>query len=157
MIRPAVLADVPHLARCIRGLARYEKLEHECAIDEQRLAAHLFGPEPVCFALVAESAAGIVGFALCYLTYSTFKTAPCLHLEDLFVVPEARGEGHGLALLRFVAAETVRRGCARLQWNVLDWNEPAIRFYEQQGAEVLPDWRVVRLAGAALQAAARAR
>lgn len=150
MIRPAVATDVPHILHCIRELARYERLEHECDLDAARLREHLFGEAPVAFALIAEQQGVPVGFALCFPTYSTFKTRACLHLEDLFVLPEHRGGGHGLALLRAVAHEAVRRGCPRLGWNVLDWNEPAIGFYRAQGAELLPDWRTCRLAGAAL-------
>lgn len=156
MIRPATPADVPHILHCIRELARYERLEHECEPDAVRLREHLFGRAPVAFALIAEHGDLPVGFALCFATYSTFKTRTCLHLEDLFVLPEHRGAGHGLALLRAVAKEAVRRGCPRLDWNVLDWNEPAIGFYRAQGAEVLPDWRTCRLAGAALQQMAAA-
>jgi len=150
MIRPATAADVPHLLRCIRELARYERLEHQLDLDGERLRADLFGPRPVCAALIAEDGGQPIGFALFFTTYSTFRTRACMHLEDLFVLPEHRGHGHGLALLRAVAAEAVRRGCPRLDWNVLDWNEPAIGFYRAQGAEVLPDWRTCRLHGLAL-------
>lgn len=155
MIRPAAPADVPHLLDCIRGLARYEHLEHELDLDGARLGQHLFGDAPACGAFVAETDGRVVGFALFFQTYSTFKSRPCLWLEDLFVQPDQRGHGHGLMLLRAVAQEAVRRGCPRLDWNVLDWNEPAIGFYRAQGAEVLPDWRTCRLAGAALRAMAQ--
>jgi GNAT superfamily N-acetyltransferase len=155
MIRPATEDDVPHLIECIRGLARYERLEHQLDLDPERLRAHLFGPTPACHAFVAEQDGQPVGFALYFASYSTFETRPCLYLEDLFVQPERRGEGHGLALLRAVAAEAVRRGCPRLDWNVLDWNRPAIDFYTARGAELLPDWRTCRLQGRALLDMAR--
>ena len=150
MIRKATENDVPHLAHCIRELARYERLEHELEVDEGRLAEHLFGARPAVSAFVAEADGVPVGFALFFATFSTFKTRSCLYLEDLFVLPQHRGAGHGLALLRAVAAEAVRRGCPRLDWNVLDWNESAIGFYRAHGAEVLSDWRTCRLQGAAL-------
>jgi GNAT superfamily N-acetyltransferase len=149
-IRPATPRDVPAIAAFIAALARYEKLEHLCDADEGRLRAHLFGDRPACSALVAWLGDEPVGFALFFPTYSTFRTMPCLWLEDLFVQPEQRGHGIGLALLRALAAEAVRRGCPRLDWAVLDWNVPAIGFYEKQGAVVLPDWRVCRLEGDAL-------
>jgi GNAT superfamily N-acetyltransferase len=150
MIRPAAPADLDSLLACIQGLARYEKLEHELELDAGRLRAALFGPDACAFALVAEEGADVVGFALGFVAFSTFKTKVCLHLEDLFVREDRRGRGHGLALLRAVAKEAVRRGCARLGWNVLDWNAPAIAFYERQGARLLSDWRSCRLDGDAL-------
>jgi len=153
-VRAAVPADVPHIARFIRDLARYEHLEHQLDLDEGRLHEHLFGAQPACGALLAEVAGQPVGFALFFATYSTFRTQPCLHLEDLFVVPEQRGCGTGLALLRAVAAEAKRRNCPRLDWCVLDWNAPAIGFYEKQGARLLSDWRICRLEGPALDRAA---
>lgn len=155
-IRAAAPADVPALLHFIRELARYEHLEHQLDLDAERLAAHLFGPSPSCGALLAEVVGHPVGFALFYASYSTFRTRPCLHLEDLFVLPEHRGAGTGLALLRAVAAEAVRRGCPRLDWNVLDWNAPAIGFYEKQGAALLPDWRTCRLEGEGLAKVAAA-
>jgi len=156
MIRRATPDDIGHILHCIRELARYERLEHECELDAARLREHLFGARPVAWALVAEHSGQRVGFALCFATFSTFKTRACMHLEDLFVLPEHRGQGLGLQLLRACAAEAVRQGCPRLDWNVLDWNEPAIGFYRAQGADVLPDWRTCRLQGAALQAMATA-
>lgn len=155
-VRAATPADVPTIARFIRELARYEQLEHQLDLDEARLRDHLFGPHPACGALIAEADGGPAGFALWFQTYSTFRTRPCLHLEDLFVLPEFRGRGLGLALLRELAAVAVARDCPRLDWQVLDWNAPAIGFYEKQGARVLPDWRVCRLDGEALQKVAAA-
>lgn len=156
-IRTARLEDVPHIARFIRDLARYEEREHELDVDEARLRDHLFGSSPVCGALIAVADGAPVGFALHFTSYSTFRTEPCLHLEDLFVDPEQRGRGIGLALLRAVAALAVERGCARLDWTVLDWNKSAIAFYEQQGARLLPDWRVCRLDGDVLRRVAAGR
>ena len=147
-------ADVPVIARCIRDLARYEKLEHQLDLDEARLHSHLFGAPPVCHSLIGTVDGTAVGFALYFTTYSTFRTQPCLYLEDLFVQPEHRGCGLGLALLRALAAEAVARGCPRLDWSVLDWNVSAIGFYEKQGARLLHDWRVCRLDDAALARAA---
>jgi len=143
--------DVPHVARFIRDLARYEKLEHQVDLDEERLRRHLCGPQPACGALLARVNGVPVGFALFFPTYSTFRTEACLWLEDLFVVPEHRGNGVGLALLRAVAKVAVDRGCPRLDWAVLDWNAPAIGFYERQGARILTDWRICRVDDAALQ------
>ena len=150
MIRPARTDDLSHILRCIRELARYEKLEHELELDEQRLHVHLFGEQPIVKALIAEDLDERVGFALFYTSYSTFKMRPCLYLEDLVVLPEHRGKGHGLRLLAAVAAEAETMGCARLTWNVLDWNEPAIRFYRSQGADLMPDWRSCHLTGEGL-------
>lgn len=156
VVRPAGPEDVAHVARFIRELARYEKLEHHLDLDLQRLREHLGGPQPQCGALLALLDGEPVGFALFFPTYSTFRTRSCLHLEDLFVQPDRRGHGIGLALLRAVAAVAVARGCPRLDWNVLDWNTSAIGFYERQGAQLLSDWRVCRLEGDALQRAAAA-
>ena len=154
-IRAAVPADVSAIAQFIVDLARYEHREHEVERDDARLREHLFGRTPVCAALLAEIDARPVGFALFFTSYSTFRMQPCVHLEDLFVQPERRGAGIGLQLLRAVAQVAVARGCPRLDWTVLDWNESAIRFYEKQGARLLPDWRVCRLDGDALLRCAR--
>jgi len=158
-VQPAAPGDETLIARFIRDLARYEKLENRLDVSEARLRRDLFGPAPASGALLARWDGAPAGFALFFPTYSTFRTEPCLHLEDLFVVPELRGQGIGLALLRAVADVAVQRGCPRLDWQVLDWNAPAIGFYEKQGARVLTDWRVCRLDGEALArcaAAARA-
>jgi GNAT superfamily N-acetyltransferase len=151
MIRPATRADVPVILRFICELADYERLRGEVEVDERTLAEHLFGPEPVCSALIAEDDGRPVGFALWFVSYSTFKMRPCLWLEDLYVVPQARGRGHGKALLRHLARIAVERGYARFDWAVLEWNEPAIRFYREIGARMLTDWRICRLDGAALR------
>jgi GNAT superfamily N-acetyltransferase len=154
MIRPARRGDEAHIARFIRDLARYEKLEHELDLSEERLAEHLFGAAPVCGALIAEQDGRPVGFALHFTSYSTFWCKPCVFLEDLYVDPDQRGNGHGLALLRALAKLAIERGCPRLDWHVLDWNQLAIDFSQRQGATVMPDWRTCRLDGAALQAMA---
>ena len=139
------------MLRFVAELAAFERLSDELEVDgaEARLREHLFGREPRCEVLLADDAGNAVGFALFYPTYSTFKTAPCLHLEDLYVTPAARGSGIGEALLREVARIARDRGCARLQWNVLDWNRRAIAFYERMGASLLGDWRTCRVEGAA--------
>ena len=148
-IRPATPDDVALVFGFITALARFERLEHEVEHDgaEARLREHLFGARPACEVLIAEQAGDAVGFALFFATYSTFKTEVCLHLEDLFVEPERRGRGIGEALLRTVAKVAADRGCARLQWNVLDWNTGAIAFYERLGARLLDDWRTCRVEG----------
>jgi len=149
-VRPAVPGDVPVIVALIRALAEYERLAHEADPDPGRLHAHLFGDRPVAECLIAEAAGTPVGFALFFTSYSTFLTRPGLYLEDLFVVPAARGRGHGKALLVALARLAVERGCGRLEWAVLDWNEPAIRFYESLGAAAMTEWTVNRVTGAAL-------
>ena len=150
-IRPARPGDEPHIARFIRDLARYEKLEHQLDLSEARLTEHLFGKSPVCSALLVEHDGRPVGFALFFTSYSTFWCKPCLFLEDLYVDPGFRGHGYGLALLKALAAEAIARDYPRLDWHVLDWNQLAIDFYERQGATVMPDWRTCRFEGDALQ------
>jgi GNAT superfamily N-acetyltransferase len=150
MIRPAAPADVPTIARLIRALAEYEKLAHEVVLDEAKLRDHLFGPRPYCECLIAEDAGTPVGFALFFHNYSTFLAKPGLYLEDLFVLPEYRGRGHGKALLIALAKLTVERGCGRLEWSVLDWNAPAIAFYRSLGAKPMDEWTVMRVTGTEL-------
>lgn len=151
MIRPAQQGDEHVIVRFIHELAAYERLEHRLDTDVGRLREHLFGPKPCCEALLAEEAGKPVGFALFFLCYSTFKTAPCLWLEDLYVQPQARGRGHGKALLHALAELALARGYPRIDWAVLDWNASAIGFYTALGAHVLPDWRVCRVEDAAIQ------
>lgn len=156
MIRDAQRQDVPKILDLIRELADYEKLTVELELSEHALARHLFGEPRLCEALVAcQGEEHVVGYALVFASYTTFKTRACLFLEDLYVQPASRGQGFGRALLSAVAELAERRGCARMQWNVLDWNTPAIEFYEALGAEVLPDWRVCQLSGEALAGLAR--
>ena len=151
MIRPALPADVPALLTLIRDLARYEKLEHEVVGTEDDLRHHLFGPTPRAEALVVTEGEALLGLALYFHNFSTFLCKPGLHLEDLFVQPEHRGKGYGAALLRALAAIALERGCGRLEWSVLDWNEPAKGFYRSLGAEEMSDWRIMRVTGEALE------
>ena len=153
MIRPATAADVPVIVGLVRALAEYEKLADQVRLEEGPLREHLFGPRPWAEVLLAEETGEVVGFALFFPTYSTFAGRPGLYLEDLFVRPEHRGRGHGAALFRAVARLAVERACGRLEWAVLDWNEPALAFYRSRGAVPLDDWTVYRLDGAALRAA----
>jgi GNAT superfamily N-acetyltransferase len=154
VIRPATRADTPAIARLIRGLAEYERLYDEVTLDEDSLRDHLFGPRPFAEVLMAEEAGEVVGFALFFHSFSTFVGKPGIYLEDLFVQPEHRGKGHGKALLRAVARLAVERGCGRLEWSVLNWNEPAIRFYRSLGAVPTNEWTAYRLTGEPLRAAA---
>lgn len=144
-LRAATPADVPELLRLIRELAEYEKLAHMVAGTEGALHAALFGPRPAAEALIAEAGGRAVGFALFFTTFSTFLCKPGLYLEDLFVEPAHRGAGIGKALLARLAAIAAERGCGRLEWRVLDWNEPSIRFYESLGAQLLREWLLVRM------------
>jgi GNAT superfamily N-acetyltransferase len=149
-IRSATKKDVPVVAELIRGLARYEKLEHEVVMTEDLLAAGLFGERPYAEVLLAVDEDRPVGFALFFHNFSTFLGRPGLYLEDLFVVPEERGSGIGRTLLEHLARLAVDRGCGRLEWAVLDWNRDAIAFYERLGARPNSDWTVYRLTGEAL-------
>lgn len=144
-IRPAMPADVAEILRLIRELADYEKLSGMAVGTESMLHQALFGARPAAEALVAERGGRVVGFALYFTTFSTFLCRPGLYLEDLFVEPAHRGFGIGKALLRALAALAVERGCGRLEWRVLDWNEPSIRFYESLGARLLKEWLLVRM------------
>ncbi|HEX4872422.1 MAG TPA: GNAT family N-acetyltransferase [Nevskiaceae bacterium] len=150
-LRRALPADVPTILRFIRALAEYERLLHRVSADESRLRESLFGPQPAAEVVLAERAGEPVGFALWFHTYSTFLARRGLYLEDLFVLPAARGQGVGRALLAWLARLAVERDCGRFEWSVLDWNEPAIRFYEGLGAEWQRDWRLFRLYGPALE------
>lgn len=151
VIRPAILADVETLFQLIQALAEYEKLSHQVMGSSAQLADHLFGDRPYAEVLVAESEQQVVGMALYFFNYSTFLTQPGLYLEDLFVLSEYRGQGIGKALLQAVAGVAIARDCGRFEWSVLDWNTPSIEFYEYMGADVLPDWRICRVTGEALQ------
>lgn len=151
MIRLATPTDIPAIVHLIRALAEYEKLSHQVVVDEARLREHLFGPKPYAEVLLAEDGGQVVGYALFFHTYSTFLGRPSLYLEDLFVLPEQRGRGHGKALLARLARLAVERDCGRFEWMVLDWNTPAIQFYESLGAALAPEWQLCRMTGEALQ------
>ena len=150
-IAPATVADVPLLRQLIFELAEYEHLAAECEADEVLLAEWLFGPRAVAEALVARCRSEPAGMALFFRSFSTFKTLPGLYLEDLFVRPHLRGRGIGHALMVYLARLTWERGYARFEWSVLDWNEPALRFYRALGAVPLQDWTMCRLSGEALR------
>jgi GNAT superfamily N-acetyltransferase len=150
-IRPASPHDVPLVLELIRGLAAYEKLAHEVVATEADLASTLFGASPKAEVVIAEADGQPVGFALFFHNYSTFLGRPGIYLEDLFVRPEARGQGVGRALLAHLAALSIARDCGRLEWAVLDWNRDAIAFYGRLGARAMDDWTVYRLTGESLR------
>jgi GNAT superfamily N-acetyltransferase len=139
------------LLELIRALAEYEKLTHLVVGTAAQLQRELFGERPVIEAVIGWEHARPVGFALYFHNFSTFLARRGLYLEDLFVIPEMRGRGYGKSLMRHVARTAVERGCGRFEWTVLDWNRPAIDFYRSLGAELLPDWRICRVTGAALE------
>jgi GNAT superfamily N-acetyltransferase len=150
-IAPATPDDVPLILALIRGLAEYERLAHECVATEEGLRETLFGERPQAEVVIARLGEAPAGFALFFHNYSTFLARRGLYLEDLFVFPEFRGRGVGEALLAHLARLAVERQCGRFEWWVLDWNEPAIRFYERLGAAPMRDWTVFRLTGEALE------
>jgi len=153
-IEAATVADVGDLFAMIRGLAEYERLEHLLVADEEMLAASLFGDRPAAEAIIAREGTQnrkAAGFALFFHTFSTFRGRRGLWLEDLFVYPDFRGRGIGRALISRLGAIARERGCARFEWAVLDWNTDAIGFYEGLGATLMPEWRLARVTGEALQ------
>jgi len=150
-IRPATADDLPLIAQLIRDLAEYERLAHEVRFDEDVLATKLFGARPYAEVVIGELDGAPQGFALFFHNFSTFEGRPGIYLEDLFVRPEARGSGLGKALLSHLATLAVERDCARLEWSVLDWNEPAIGFYKKLGARLMDEWTVMRVDGEALE------
>lgn len=150
-LRPATEADTPALAGLIRELAVFERLEHLMVATPEDLSRHLFGPRAAAEAVVAELDGHVVAFALFFGNFSTFLGRPGLYLEDLYVQPAHRGSGLGKALLKHLGRLALERGCGRFEWCVLDWNRHAIEFYEAMGATVLPDWRLCRITGEALQ------
>ncbi|WP_325435582.1 GNAT family N-acetyltransferase [Pseudomonas nitroreducens] len=154
-LRPAVPDDIPLILDLIRELADYEKLVHEVKAYAQRMHDHLFGPRPYAEVLIGEVDGAPQGFALFFHNYSTWLSQPGIYLEDLYVRPAARGAGLGKALLTELARLAVERGCGRLEWSVLDWNEPAIGFYRSLGARPQDEWSVYRLTGDALGDLAR--
>ncbi|QDC38445.1 MULTISPECIES: GNAT family N-acetyltransferase [Sphingobium] len=155
-IREAVPSDIGTIHAFILALADYEKLSHEVKADRASLNKYLFGPRPMAEVLIAENEGRAIGFALFFHNFSTFEGRPGLYLEDLFVVPEARGLGAGKALLSRLAQLALERDCARLEWWVLDWNEPSIAFYRSLGARPMDEWTVQRVDGDALSALASA-
>ena len=156
MIRPAQPSDVPTILGFIIDLAVYEREPDAVVATEAGLTEALFGAQPAVFAHMAiDDGGAAVGFALWFVTFSTWVGRHGIWLEDLYVRPEARGAGHGLALLRRLAEIAVERGYGRVEWNVLDWNEPSLRFYRSLGANTLDDWTVHRLDGEALAALGR--
>ena len=166
-IRPARAVDVPQVLALVRELAAYERLEHQVVATEADLAAALFEPRPYAEVVLAwidstpanaaakAPAAIPAGFALFFHNFSTFLGKPGIYLEDLFVRPAWRGYGIGRRLLGWLADAALARGCGRLEWAVLDWNEPAIGFYRSLGAVALEEWTTFRLSGAALERVAR--
>ena len=151
LIRNATRADVPALFAMVRELAEYEQLTRLCVATTADLERELFGPEANSEALIGISDGEPVGFALYFHNFSTFLGRKGLYLEDLFVRPARRHRGYGRALLVAVARIAVERGCGRFEWMVLDWNEPAIRFYEAMGAKQMSEWRLFRVTGDALR------
>lgn len=154
-IRAAAPADAALIHQFILDLAEYEKLAHEVEITEAQVRRDLFGPAPRLFCDIAEADGAPVGFAIWFYNYSTFQGRHGIYLEDLFVLPQARGLGAGKALLRALAQRCVAEGLGRLEWAVLDWNAPAIGFYDSLGATAKTDWITRRLAGDALESLAR--
>lgn len=155
-ITPAAPSDVRLILTFIHELATYEKLAHEVVATERDMHEALFGERPVIEAVIASLDGVPVGYALCFATFSTFLGKPGLYLEDLYVRPAARGFGVGRKLLEHLARITVERGWARLEWSVLDWNEPSIAFYKKMGAKPMDQWTIFRLTGADLKTLALA-
>jgi GNAT superfamily N-acetyltransferase len=144
-IVPARSEDVPVILHLIRALGAYERLSHEIVATEDGLRRWLFGDRPAAEVVLARVGETVVGFALFFQNFSTFLGRPGLYLEDLFVMPEWRGRGIGRRLLVHLAGLAVERGCGRMEWAVLDWNEPALRLYERIGARVMNEWKICRL------------
>jgi GNAT superfamily N-acetyltransferase len=154
-IRPAGPPDIPLVLEFIRDLAAYERLEHEMEATTADIAVALFGPHPYAEVVLACLEGVPVGYALFFPTFSTFIGKPSIWLEDLFIRPEARGRGVGKRLLAWLARTALERGCARLDWAVLDWNTPSIAFYRGVGAVAQDEWTTMRVSGAALERLAR--
>ena len=155
VFRDAVPGDEGRVAWFVRALAEYEKLAHEAQASEGDFARALFGSPPRCHALFAERDGVQVGFALWFYNFSTFAGRHGLYVEDVFVLPEHRGAGVGKAIFRELARRAVEQGCVRMDWSVLDWNEPAVKFYGAIGARAMDEWTVQRLTGDALAALAK--
>ncbi|WP_084772054.1 GNAT family N-acetyltransferase [Nonomuraea candida] len=157
MIRPATPADVPEIVSMIRELATYEKAAHEVRVTEEQLRETLFGDNPAAFVHMAEQDGEVVGFTLWFLTYSTWRGVHGIYMEDLYVRPQHRGGGHGVALMRKLAEICAERGYQRLEWAVLTWNQPSIDFYEKLGAVNQDDWYRYRLTDEPLRRLAERR
>lgn len=157
MIRTATAGDVPAIVAMIRELAVYEKAEHEVRATEEHIHEALFGDRPAAYAHIAETDGVAEGFALWFLNFSTWQGVHGIYLEDLYVRPEARGRGHGKALLAELARICAERGYGRLEWSVLNWNTPSIDFYEAMGAIPMREWTGYRLTGDALDDLAAAK
>ena len=151
LIREATPADVPAIMQLIHDLAEYEKAPHEVETNEGEIAAALFADQPKVFAHVIDLDGEVVGMAIWFLNFSTWLGKHGIYLEDLYVKPEYRGRGYGLAMLKYLAAICVQRGYGRFQWWVLDWNTPSIEFYKSQGAIAMDEWTVYRVSGQALK------
>ena len=156
-VRPASVRDVSAIVSLIRGLAKYERLSRSCRTDARRLRRHGFGPRRYFDALLCTRGGRTIGFAVYYFTYSTFRSRPVLFIEDLFVLPEERGAGAGAALMKALARIAVRKGCRQMEWIVLGWNKPAIRFYNRLGARLDRSWALTRLTGRNLRRLAARR
>lgn len=155
-LRPATEADLDTIIELIHALAEYEREPEAVRLVPGELRRHLFGPRPYAEVILAETGEGAsAGFALFFHNFSTWEGKPGIYLEDLFVRPEFRGQGYGKALLAELARLAVERGCARLDWAVLDWNEPSIQFYRALGAAPMDEWTTYRLSGEALATLAR--
>ena len=153
-IRPATEADLETIIRFIRELAAYEKLSHQVTLDPDRLKRELFGPTPYAWTLIAEWNHEPAGFAVCCYTFSTFLGKHGVYIEDVFVLPDYRGKKIGQSLMRSIARRAIAEGCERMDWEVLDWNEPSLEFYKRLGAQERSDWLNYRVEGAALAALA---
>jgi GNAT superfamily N-acetyltransferase len=157
VLRFATADDVGLIIDFIRQLADYEKMVDEVVTDEDQLRQSLFGERRVAEVVIASYDGEPAGFALFFHNFSTFLGRPGIYVEDLFVIPALRGHGIGKSLLSYLARLAIERGCGRLEWWVLDWNEPAIRFYERLGAKPMDDWTVYRVTGDALEELAKGR
>jgi GNAT superfamily N-acetyltransferase len=150
VIREALPEDCNQIFNLIKALADYEKLSHVVTGNAEQLREHMFGAPKYAEVILAELHSHAVGFALFFHNYSTFLTKPGLYLEDIFVLPEYRQQGIGKALLKQIAQIAVERNCGRLEWSVLDWNAPAIGFYQRMNASILDEWKICRVTGEAL-------
>jgi GNAT superfamily N-acetyltransferase len=152
MIRPAMPADVPLVTSMVRELAEYEKLADLAVATDADFARELFGPSPKAYALIVEHEGQPAGFALYFYNFSTFLGRPGIYIEDVFIRPEFRRNGYGRKIFKYLANKALAEGCGRMEWWVLDWNEPAIAFYRGLGAMPMDEWTVQRLTGDALKA-----